>query len=57
MASFNLLKELQFLGTIAVDLSVDQAELEAGQTVTLPAVQVGSVGGRPVMLSGTLSLG
>lgn len=40
---------------IALTISVDQAELEAGAPVSLPKVQVGTVGGKPLYLEATLS--
>lgn len=47
---------LSTIASIAVDISVDTAELQAGQPVALPKVQVGSIGGKPVYLEGQLSL-
>lgn len=46
---------LTVVANVAVALSVDVAELQAGTPVSLPKVQVGSIGGKPVYLEGTLS--
>jgi hypothetical protein len=42
--------------TIAVDVTVDEGELAAGQTVTVPLdVQIGTVSGKPLYLVASLS--
>lgn len=41
--------------TIALTISVDQAELAAGEPVSLPKVQVGTTGGKPLYLEAVLS--
>lgn len=55
MASVNVLQLIEEAGTIAVEIVADQAELAAGQTVTTPQVQVGTVGGKPLYLNGELT--
>lgn len=47
---------LAVVANVAVTISVDTTELQAGQPVSLPKVQVGSLGGKAVYLEGTLSL-
>lgn len=52
----NILQIFSDAVTIYGDVSLDTAQLEAGQTVALPGrIQVGSVGGKPVYLIGSLT--
>jgi hypothetical protein len=52
----NILEIFSDAVTIYGDVSLDTAALEAGQTVPLPGrIQVGSVGGKPVYLVGSLT--
>jgi hypothetical protein len=56
MASINLGSILQLAATVAVDIEIDTAELEAGQVVTLPIEpQVGTENGHPIYLAASLS--
>lgn len=55
MASINIIKLFEEAGTIALEITTDEQELAAGQAVELPKVQVGSIGGKPLYFSGTLS--
>lgn len=41
--------------TIALTIAADKAELDAGQPVQLPKVQVGTVNGKPLYLEAVLS--
>ena len=41
--------------TIALTITADKIELEAGQPVSLPRVQVGTVNGKPLYLEAVLS--
>lgn len=43
------------VGQILLDVEIDTAQLEAGQQVPIPRVQIASVGGKAVYLEGVLS--
>lgn len=55
MASINVLQLIEEAGTIGVEIVTDQAELAAGQDVSTPQVQVGTVDGKPLYLNGVLT--
>lgn len=48
-------QDLAFVANLAITITVDGAELAAGQPVSLPKVQVGSTGGKPIYLEAVLS--
>jgi len=43
------------VGQILLDVEVDAAQLESGQPVPIPKIQIASVGGKAVYLEGQLS--
>jgi hypothetical protein len=57
MSKINVLQELAFLGKVGLEVSADMAELASGNPVTVDAVPIGTMNGRPVFLTATLTLG
>lgn len=55
MASFNIGEVFSILGTVVLDAETDQAMLLAGQTVTTPSIQIGTIQGKKLMLAGSLT--